>query len=96
MTLCCKTTSLGAASLSAAIHPYDSTCRPQIVFPATNPDYYQLIKAFGQLTGVYGLLNTSFNLHGKPIVSNETDAIQVFAQTDIDYLILGPYIIYKR
>ncbi len=95
MTLCANTTPKGSELIQAAIHPYDETCRPQLVSKSMNPEYYRLIKKFGDLTGVYALLNTSFNLHGHPIVSTENDALDVFLKTKIDVLILGEFVLEK-
>ena len=93
MTLCCETTETGAALLQAAIHPYDGTCRPQLVSKDSNRDYYSLIAAFGRRTGVYALLNTSFNLHGLPIVSTVQDAQHVMENSSLDALILGDVLV---
>ena len=93
--MCCETTDVGKKLLEAAIHPYDETCRPQIVNYEMNRKYYELIKKFGQLTGCYALLNTSFNMHGKPIVSNYKDAYDVFTRTDIDALIIENIVLIK-
>ncbi|WP_028953319.1 carbamoyltransferase C-terminal domain-containing protein [Synechococcus sp. CC9616] len=95
MTMCCETTKAGKKLLEAAIHPYDETCRPQIVDRKTNVQYYDLIEAFGLRTGCYGLLNTSFNLHGEPIVSNSKDAYDVFLKTEIDVLIIEDEVLVK-
>ena len=96
MTKCLDTNKVGKIKLSAAIHPYDNTCRPQILLRNQNPEYEDLICNFGKLTSVYALLNTSFNLHGKPIVNTAYDAIKIFLKTDLDGLILGKHLIYKR
>ena len=96
MTLCCRTKERGAQFLEAAIHPYDETCRPQLVGQEDNKDYYLLIKEFASITGVHGLLNTSFNHHGKPIVSSIEDAFDVFYESDIDALILDKHLIIKE
>ena len=95
MTNCVETTELGKNKLAAAIHPYDNTCRPQILLKNQNPEYEDLINCFGKQKKIYALLNTSFNLHGKPIVNSAKDAIEVFLQTDLDGIILGKYLIYK-
>jgi len=95
MTLCANTTPKGVDLLQAAIHPYDETCRPQIVNKQQNPSYYDLINEFGKLTGIYALLNTSFNHHGSPIVSTIQDAIDVFFGSDLDGIIIGKFVIIK-
>ncbi|TAN45566.1 MAG: carbamoyl transferase, partial [Rhodospirillales bacterium] len=67
-----RSTPLGRRHLPAALHPYDNTARPQIVNSRSNPGYHELITAFEERTGVGCLLNTSFNLHGEPIVESPT------------------------
>lgn len=96
MTNCVNTKKKYINKLSAAIHPYDYTCRPQILTMETNGEYYDLINKFGNITKTYALLNTSFNLHGFPLVNNESDAIKVFKKTKLDALILGKYLIIKK
>ncbi|WP_440692187.1 carbamoyltransferase C-terminal domain-containing protein [Candidatus Pelagibacter sp. HIMB1695] len=96
MTSCVKTKSNFVEKLKAGIHPYDNTCRPQIVTKKDNLEYYNLIKKFGENTSIYALLNTSFNLHGYPLVNNEKDAVKVFEMTDLDGLILENYLIIKK
>jgi carbamoyltransferase len=60
-----------------------------------NPGYYNLIKKFGQATGVPVLLNTSYNLRGEPIVTTPQEAIKTFAASDIDQLVMGPFLVQK-
>lgn len=80
----------------AACHPYDFTTRPQEVFKEWNVDYWKLLKYFEQLTGEGIILNTSFNLHGYPIVSNARGALDVFNHSGLKYLALGNYLIRKN
>ena len=89
------TTIKGRRDLAAAIHPYDFTCRPQILKKDDNPDYYKLIKHFESLTGIGAVLNTSFNYHGEPIVCTPEDALHTFKVTGLQYLALGNYLISK-
>jgi len=96
MTSCVNTKPKYIEKLKAALHPYDNTCRPQIVTKNDNLEYYNLIKKFGEKSNTYALLNTSFNLHGYPLVNNENDAIKVFEMTDLDGLILENYLIIKK
>ena len=96
MTNCVQTKPKFRKKLEAAIHPYDFTCRPQVVTKKNNADYYELIKDFGEITSTFALLNTSFNLHGFPLVNNEKDAMTVFKKTKLDGLILGKYLILKK
>ena len=75
MTITFDTTELGRSHLKAAVHPYDYTARPQNVTKETCPTYYQLIQEFKEISGVGALLNTSLNIHGKPIVMNPIDLL---------------------
>ncbi len=75
MTTCYDTTKLGQKHLKAAIHPYDFTVRPQIVTKKTCPVYHSLIKKFHSKTGIGALLNTSLNIHDKPIVCQPNDIV---------------------
>lgn len=77
--------------LIAALHPYDFTARPQIVRESWNPSYYSVLKAFEKETGVGGILNTSFNLHGDAIVRTPRDAIHTFKNSALDALAIGHY-----
>jgi carbamoyltransferase len=79
----------------AAIHPYDFTTRPQEVDKDWNPDYWQLLKYYEELTGEGIILNTSFNLHGYPVVSTAKDALGVLDKSGLKYLALGNYLIWK-
>ena len=81
--------------ISAAVHPFDKTCRPQFVTKKINPEYYGLIKEFKKITGVGVLLNTSFNLHGEPIVFQPKDAIKSFLKSGLSFLYMDNYLITK-
>ena len=76
MTMAFNTTDRAKTDLAAAIHSHDGTVRPQIVSFEYAPKYYKLIVAFKDRTGVGALLNTSFNIHGKPIVYKPIHAIE--------------------
>jgi len=78
-----------------AITHVDGTARVQTVTRNANPLYYRLIEAFGRRTGVPMLLNTSFNVRGKPIVCTPEDAIACFRGTQMDYLALGDLLLSK-
>ncbi|MEK7611529.1 MAG: carbamoyltransferase C-terminal domain-containing protein [Patescibacteria group bacterium] len=95
MVLSFATTPLGRGDLKAALHPYDFTCRPQIVEESWNPKYYKIIKEFENLTGIGGVLNTSFNLHGYPIVLGPKEAYNAFEKSGLQYLALENYLISK-
>lgn len=78
-------------------HPYDRTVRPQVVYREWNPDYYRLIELFAEKTGKNGgLLNTSFNLHGFPLVGTPLDALDVFERSGLRHLALESWIVSKK
>jgi len=81
--------------LRAACHPYDNTIRPQVVDKGWNPDYYRLMKEFEKLTGRGAILNTSFNLHGHPMVCSPKDALEVFMKSGLEYMALGNFLVRK-
>ncbi|MEA3543115.1 MAG: carbamoyltransferase C-terminal domain-containing protein, partial [Pseudomonadota bacterium] len=95
MIMAFDTHALAEEDLIAAIHPYDLTARPQIVKKATNPRYYRIINEFKKRTGVGAVLNTSFNLHGDPIVCTVDDALSTFKASGLRYLALGNYFVEK-
>ena len=96
MMMTFNTTPKGREELVAAMHPYDLTVRPQLVKKAHNPQYYKLIKEFEKITGVGAVLNTSFNLHGMPIVLGPKEAFYAFEKSGIMYMALENYLIEKR
>lgn len=96
MAITFNTTPLAKEHLRAAIHPYDYTCRPQIVFKDWNPSYYALILEFKKFTGIGGVLNTSFNLHGEPNVETPENAVKTFENSGLQYLALGDFLISKK
>jgi carbamoyltransferase len=67
----------------------------QTVSRRHNPRYHELIEQFGQRTGVYCVLNTSFNIRGQPIVNTPDEAIECFLKTGMDALFLGDYFLCK-
>ncbi|MBW8769709.1 MAG: carbamoyltransferase [Gemmatimonadetes bacterium] len=78
-----------------AITHIDYSARIQTVSRDTNPDYYDLISAFRDLTGCPVVVNTSFNVRGEPIVCTPEDAYRCFMRTHIDSLVLGPFLLEK-
>lgn len=88
MMIAANTTEEGRRELRAAIHPADLTTRPQVLRREHNPEYYDLIKRFEMKTGTGALLNTSFNLHGEPIVCSPEDALDTFIRSELDVLVM--------
>lgn len=80
--------------IPAVVH-VDGTARPQMVKKEVNPRYYELIKAFGDLTGEYVVLNTSLNIKGEPVVCTPREAIKCFYDTGMDVLIMNNFVIEK-
>jgi carbamoyltransferase len=79
----------------AAVRHVDGTGRLQTVKKEWNPRFYELIEQFYQLTQVPVLLNTSFNIMGKPLVHSLEDALTVFMTTGLDVLVVNDYLITK-
>jgi carbamoyltransferase len=73
----------------------DGTARVQTVNADSNRKLWQLIKDFEAITGVPVIINTSFNLRGEPIVCTPENAIDSFGRSNMDYLVLGNFIIAK-
>ncbi len=96
MTLGFETTAEGFEAMIAACHPADTSARPQILSRSANPGLYALLEAFEKLTGRGSLLNTSFNLHGHPIVNTPAEAVYVLENSGLDGLLLNHFLIQKK
>jgi carbamoyltransferase len=79
-----------------AITHVDYSARIQSVRRDVNPRYWQLIREFKKLTGYGVIVNTSFNVRGEPIVCTPEDAYRCFMRTEMDYLVLGDYLLDKK
>jgi len=79
-----------------AITHVDYSARVQTVSPETNLRYYKIIKAFEKITGFGIIINTSFNVRGEPVVCTPQDAFRCFMRTEMDYLVLGSFILDKK
>ena len=91
MVIGCETTRQAYKDIVAGLHPYDHSARPQVVDQNFHPSFYRMIKSFEEESGVGGVLNTSFNLHGDPIVCSPEDAIQTFISSDLDAIQMQNY-----
>lgn len=80
--------------LVAGLHPFDRTARPQTV-NEWNRGYQTVLKTFEAKTGVGGVLNTSYNLHGYPLSYGPEEAIWTFENSGLDHLALGPFLLSK-
>ena len=74
----------------------DYSARIQSVSNETNPRYWELINQFKQQTGYGVIVNTSFNVRGEPIVCTPEDAYRCFMRTEMDYLVVGNYVLDKK
>lgn len=74
----------------------DGTARPHIVKKEINTRYHKILRAFYERTGVALVLNTSFNMHDEPIVESPEDALRAFKRSNIDYLLLGSFLISQK
>lgn len=96
MAITFNTKEIAHKELIAALHPYDLTSRPQMVKKEVNENYHALISEFERLTGVGGILNTSFNLHGEPNVETPLDALRTFENSGLPHVAIGDYLVSKR
>ena len=83
------------SSIPAVTH-VDYSARIQTVHQETNPLYHSLLKEFQEITGCPILVNTSFNVRGEPIVCTPSDAFRCFMGTDLDFLVIGNFVLDKR
>jgi carbamoyltransferase len=79
-----------------AVRHVDGTARIQTINRAQHGAYYDLVRAFGELTGVPVLVNTSFNTRGAPVVCSPRDALESFCSTALDVLAIGPFLLEKH
>jgi carbamoyltransferase len=74
----------------------DYSARIQSVSRKTNSRYWELIHKFKDLTGYGVIVNTSFNVRGEPIVCTPDDAYRCFMRTEMDFLVVGNYVLDKK
>jgi carbamoyltransferase len=95
MTYTVKANERAQKEIPAVVH-VDNTSRIQTVIREENPMYYDLIKKFGEITGVNVVLNTSFNDNGEPIVETPQDAVNTFGKTGMDVLVMHNLVLEKK
>jgi len=83
-------------SVIPAVTHVDYSARVQTVTRQDNPRYYDTIEAFGRKTGCPVVINTSFNVRGEPLVCSPQDAYRCFMRTDMDYLVMGSFLLDKK
>jgi carbamoyltransferase len=79
-----------------AVTHVDYSARIQTVNKNTNPLYHKLLSDFDRKHGCAVLVNTSFNVRGEPIVCTPDDAYKCFMRTEMDYLVLGRFLLDKK
>lgn len=79
-----------------AVRHVDGTARIQTINRSQNAAYYDLLRAFGERSGVPVLINTSFNTRGEPVVCTPRDAVESYCTTPLDALAIGPFIVEKQ
>jgi carbamoyltransferase len=85
-----------ARSQIPAVTHVDYSARIQTVHKETNPLYHDMIEAFYKKTGCPVIVNTSFNVRGEPIVMSPEDAYLCFMRTEMDYLVMGSFLLDKK
>ncbi|MFC1674340.1 carbamoyltransferase [Candidatus Omnitrophota bacterium] len=83
-------------SVIPAVTHVDYSARIQSVNRQDNPLYYEMISAFNKKTGCPAIINTSFNVRGEPLVCTPQDAFKCFMRTEMDYLIMGRFLLDKK
>lgn len=79
-----------------AVTHVDYSARVQTVSKKSHPDFHAILEAFKKKTGEGIVINTSFNVRGEPIVCTPEDAYRCFIRTEMDYLVLGSYLLDKK
>jgi carbamoyltransferase len=95
MTMCFDCTEPMARTCSGVVH-VDGTARPQVIDRETDPAYHRIVELFYKETGIPSVINTSFNMHGEPIVCTPEDAIEAFLDSKMDYLAIGPFLVERQ
>ncbi len=85
-----------ARSVIPAVTHVDYSARIQTIKREDNPLYYDMINNFYQKTGCPVIINTSFNVRGEPLVCSPEDAFKCFMRTQMDYLIMGCFLLDKK
>jgi carbamoyltransferase len=79
----------------AGVMSVDGTCRPQIIDENDAGDFAQLLREARRRWGAGVVLNTSFNIHGEPLVCSPPEAVDVFLRSGADALAIGPFLVHR-
>jgi carbamoyltransferase len=77
----------------AGVASIDGTCRPQFVPDDEASRYAELLRQAGQRWGIAAVLNTSFNIHGEPLVCSPAEAVDVFKRSGADAMAIGSFLV---
>jgi len=92
MTMCYDTREEWIDKIPAVVHKVDKSARPQLVFDY-NP-FYEVLVEYEKLSNIPVLLNTSFNVHGEPIIDGPDQAIKHLVDGVVDYLVMEDFVYY--
>ncbi len=96
MTFALPTKKSAQKNLEGATHPSDKTCRPQIMRKKINNKFYSILNRYCIKYKQYGVLQTSFNIHGEPIVNNAKEAVSTLKRSGLKHLVLENFLISKK
>ena len=92
MTITLETTDLCKEVAPGIVH-IDGTARPQFVDESTNQPLFQILRHYFEITQLPMLINTSFNMHEKPIVFSARHAYEDFKESGLDALTINSFIL---
>ncbi len=94
MLFCCNALPETTKSIPSVVH-VDGTSRVQVVSRKSNYFIYTLVDEFEKISGIPVIINTSFNLRGKPIIEQPLDAVMALFTSNLDFLVLEDYLVEK-
>lgn len=86
----------GQKEMKAALHRKDKTMRPNVVIPGQNGKYHRLLESYMKKSGIGGVLNTSLNIHGYPLVGFIPELFFTMDNSGLSYAQCEEFIIRKR
>ncbi len=93
MTITFEVTGPVKARSPGIVH-LDGTARPQVIHEEFNPGYHAIVRRYHDLTGIPTVVNTSFNMHGEPIVCTPSDALRAFDKSRLHRMVMGRFMVY--
>lgn len=94
MTMGFLTTAAGRSALAGAIG-HDGSCRPQMVAANPGDPWFHLLSAVRDLTGTGAVINTSLNMHGKPMADDAAGVVEAWIESGVTHLVLGSALLSK-